>query len=242
MGIVGAGFVGPHHVDAVRRLGYVDIVAVAGSTQASAEKKAEALGARRGYGSYEALLADPDVHVVHNATPNYLHYPVTAAAIAKGKHVVADKPLAMTAAEAKKLVEQATKAGIVHAVTFNYRGNPLVQQARLAIARGDIGKPNFLVGYYLQDWLIKETDYSWRLEPDKGGASSALGDIGSHWCDLAQHVSGLRITHVLGDLTTVIPKRKKPLASREAFQAAGSGDRTELVDIVVEDLASVLVR
>jgi predicted dehydrogenase len=242
MGIVGAGFVGPHHVDAVRRLGFVDVVAVAASSQASADKKAEALGARKGYGSYEALLNDPDIQVVHNATPNYLHYPVNAAAIAKGKHVVSDKPLAMTAAEAKKLLDQATKAGIVHAVTFNYRGNPLVQQARHAIARGDIGKPHFLVGQYLQDWLLKDTDYSWRLEPDKGGASSALGDIGSHWCDLAQHLSGLRITHVLGDITTVVPKRKKPLGSREAFAAADANQRVEDVDIKVEDLASVLLR
>ena len=242
MGIVGAGFVGPHHVDAVRRLGYVDVIAVAGSSQASAEKKAEALGARKAYGSYEALLNDPDVQVVHNATPNYLHYPVNAAAIAKGKHVISDKPLAMTAAEAKKLLDQATTAGIVHAVTFNYRGNPLVQQARNAIARGDIGKPHFLVGQYLQDWLLKDTDYSWRLEPDKGGASSALGDIGSHWCDLAQHVSGLRITHVLGDITTVIPKRKKPVGSREAFAAADANQKVEEVDIKVEDLASVLLR
>jgi predicted dehydrogenase len=242
MGIVGAGFVGPHHVDAVRRLGYVDIVAVAGSTQASADKKAEAVGARKAYAGYDALLNDPDIQVVHNATPNYLHYPVNAAAIAKGKHVVSDKPLAMTAAEARKLVDQATKAGIVHAVTFNYRGNPLVQQARHMIARGDIGKPHFLVGQYLQDWLLKDTDYSWRLEPDKGGASSALGDIGSHWCDLAQHMSGLRITHVLGDITTVIPKRKRPLGSREAFAAADANQKVEEVDIKVEDLASVLLR
>jgi predicted dehydrogenase len=242
MGIVGAGFVGPHHVDAVRRLGFVDVVAVAGSSQASAEKKAEALGARKAYGSYEALLNEPDIQVDHNATPNYLHYPVNAAAIAKGKHVVSDKPLAMTAAEAKTLLDQATKAGIIHAVTFNYRGNPLVQQARDSIARGDIGKPHFLVGQYLQDWLLKDTDYSWRLEPDKGGASSALGDIGSHWCDLAQHMSGLRITHVLGDITTVIPKRKKPLGSREAFAAADASQRVEEVEIKVEDLASVLLR
>lgn len=242
MGIVGAGFVGPHHIDAVRRLGYVDVIGVAGSSQASAEKKAEALGARRAYGSYEALLDDPDIQVVHNATPNYLHYPVNAAAIARGKHVISDKPLAMTAAEAKQLLDQANKAGIVHAVTFNYRGNPLVQQARHAIARGDIGKPNFLVGHYLQDWLLKETDYSWRLEPDKGGASSALGDIGSHWCDLAQHVSGLRITHVLGDITTVIPTRKKPKGSREAFAVGGADQGVEDVAVTVEDLASVLLR
>ena len=148
----------------------------------------------------------------------------------------------MTAAEAKKLLDAANKAGIVHAVTFNYRGNPLVQQARHAIARGDIGKPHFLVGQYLQDWLLKDTDYSWRLEPDKGGASSALGDIGSHWCDLAQHISGLRITEVLGDITTVIPKRKKPRGSREAFQAGGGDEQVDLVDIKVEDLASVLLR
>ncbi|MGH9309433.1 MAG: Gfo/Idh/MocA family protein, partial [Vicinamibacterales bacterium] len=164
-----------------------------------------------------------------------------AAAIAKGKHVISDKPLAMTAAEAKSLVEQATKAGIVHAVTFNYRGNPLVQHARQAIARGDIGSPRFLHGYYIQDWLLNETDYSWRLDPAKGGASSALGDIGSHWCDLAQHMSGLTITHVLGDITTVIPKRKRPRGSREAFSTAAGGD-VDLVDIKVEDLASVLVR
>ena len=242
MGIVGAGFVGPHHVDAVRRLDFVDVVGVAGSSEASARKKADALGAPKAYGSYDALLDDPDIQVVHNATPNYLHYPVNAAALAKGKHVISDKPLAMSAAEAKKLVDLAKKANVVNAVTFNYRGNPLVQQARLMIARGDIGKPQFLVGYYLQDWLIKDTDYSWRLEPDKGGASSALGDIGSHWCDLAQHISGLRITHVLGDITTVIPKRKRPKGAREAFQAATGKEEFEEVDIKVEDLASVLLR
>jgi predicted dehydrogenase len=241
MGLVGAGFVGPHHIDAVRRLGFVDIVAVAGSNDESGRKKAEALGARKGYGSYQALIDDPDVQVVHNATPNYLHHEVTAAALAKGKHVVFDKPLAMTAAQSKDLVERAQRAGVVTAVTFNYRGNPLVQQARLAVARGDIGTPHFLHGHYLQDWLLKDTDYSWRLDPEKGGASSALGDIGSHWCDLAQHMSGLRITHVLGDITTVLPRRKKPRGSREAFQTAGSGD-VDSVDIVVEDLASVLVR
>jgi predicted dehydrogenase len=242
MGIVGVGFVGPHHIDAVRRLGYVDIVAVADMTEALARQKADQLHVPKAYGSYEALLDDPAIDVVHNATPNYLHYPVNAAAIARGKHVVCDKPLAMTAAEAKQLVDLANKAGIVHGVTFGYRGNPLVQHARLAIARGEIGRPTFMHGYYLQDWLLKDTDYSWRLEPDKSGASSALGDIGSHWCDLAQHISGLRITHVLGDISTVIPTRKKPKGSREAFQTAGKDDSYELVDIKVEDLASVLLR
>jgi predicted dehydrogenase len=116
-----------------------------------------------------------------------------------------------------------------------------VQHARLAIARGDIGAPHFIHGYYLQDWLIKDTDYSWRLDPQMSGASSAIADIGSHWCDLAQHVAGLEVTHVLGDITTVVPKRKKPRGSREAFQAGGAG-AVDVVDIEVEDLASVLLR
>ena len=241
MGIVGAGFVGPHHVDAIRRLGYVDIVAVAGSSEESGQQKARLLGARKGYGSYQALIDDPDVHVVHNATPNYLHAAVTSAALAKGKHVVSDKPLAMTAAESKRLVDEASRAGVVTAVTFNYRGNPLVQHARQQIASGAIGTPRFVHGYYLQDWLLKDTDYSWRLDPAKGGQSSALGDIGSHWCDLAQHLTGLRIIEVLGDITTCLPKRKKPHGSREAFAAAATGE-VDVVDITVEDLACVLVR
>src|SRR6516164_1401755 len=239
MGIVGAGFVGPHHVDAVRRLGFVDVVAVAGSNDDSGRRKASVLGARRGYGSYQALVDDPEVQVVHVATPNYLHYEVACAALAKGKHVVSDKPLATTAAEAKRLVDALERSGLVGAVTFNYRGNPLVQQARHAVAQGEIGRPTFLHGYYLQDWLLHDTDYSWRLDPDQGGASSALGDIGSHWCDLAQHITGLRITHVLGDVTTVIPQRKKPRVAREAFQTGGAAD-LESVDIRVDDLASVL--
>src|SRR4029434_4991897 len=138
-------------------------------------------------------------------------------------------------------VNEAQRAGVVAAVTFNYRGNPMVQQARTVIARGDLGTPHFLYGHYLQDWLLKDTDYSWRLDPEQGGPSSALGDIGSHWCDLAQHVTGLRITHVLGDITTVIPQRKKPRRALEAFQT-GAGSDLEIVDVRVEDLASVLVR
>src|SRR4029078_11255973 len=182
MGLVGPGFVGAHHIDAVRRLGFVDVVAVAGSTAESARRKADALGVPKAYASEEDLARYPDVHVVHNTTPNYLHAPVIMAALAHRKHVVSDKPLAMTAAEPRSLLEAATRAGVVHAVTFNYRGNPLVQQARAMIARGDLGPLHFVHGAYLQDWLLESTDYSWRLEPEKGGASSAVGDIGSHWC------------------------------------------------------------
>ena len=241
MGLVGPGFVGAHHIDAVRRLGFVDVVAVAGSSDASARRKADALNVPRAYGSFEDLIADPDVHVVHNTTPNYLHVPVILAALAHGKHVISDKPLATTSADARSLLEAARAAGVVHAVTFNYRGNPLVQQAREMIASGGIGPPHFVHGAYLQDWLLAPTDFSWRLEPGKGGQSSAVADIGSHWCDLVQHVTGRRITEVLADLTTVVDTRLKPSASPEAFARSGDAAR-EAVRIQSEDLATVLLR
>ena len=241
MGLIGPGFVGAHHIDAVRRLGFVDVVAVAASSDASAQRKAEALGVPKAYGSYEALIADPDVHVVHNTTPNYLHVPVIMAALGRKKHVISDKPLAMTAAESRALLDAAGRAGVIHAVTFNYRGNPLVQQAREMIAAGDIGPVHFVHGQYLQDWLLEETDFSWRLEPEKGGASSAIGDIGSHWCDLVQHVIGQRIVEVLAELTTVVPSRLKPASSTEAF-ARGSDEGRQRVAVQSEDLATVLVR
>jgi predicted dehydrogenase len=241
MGLIGPGFVGAHHIDAVRRLGFVDVVAVAASSDESAAKKAAALGVARSYGNYESLIADPDVHVVHNTTPNYLHVPVIRAALAARKHVISDKPLATTSDAARDLADRAARAGVVHAVTFKYRGNPLVQQAREMIAAGDIGDVHFVHGAYLQDWLLQPTDFSWRLEPDKGGDSSAVGDIGSHWCDLVQHVVGRRIVAVLADLTTVIGTRMKPTASTEAFVRAGDAGG-QPVTIRSEDLATILVR
>src|SRR6187402_3116696 len=139
MGLVGPGFVGAHHVDAVRRLGFVDVIGVAASSQESARSKADALGIPNAYASFQELIADPAVHVIHNTTPNYLHGPVIHAAVAAGKHIVSDKPLATSAAEARVLWHAARDAGVVHAVTFNYRGNPVVQQAREMVASGEIG-------------------------------------------------------------------------------------------------------
>ena len=174
MGLVGPGFVGAHHIDAVRRLGFVDVVAVAASSRRLGAREGRRARCPKAYGSYEALAADPDVHVVHNTTPNHLHVPVIMAALEHRKHIVSDKPLAHERRRSAALVDAARDAGVVHAVTFNYRGNPLVQQARAMIARGEIGAPHFVHGGYLQDWLLQPTDFSWRLEPDKGG--SELGD------------------------------------------------------------------
>ncbi len=241
MGLIGPGFVAAHHIDAVRRLGDVDVVAIAGSSQESAERKAREYKVERSYGDFHALIADPDVQVIHNTTPNYLHLPVNMAALAAGKHVISDKPLAMNPEEGRKMRDAAIAAKVAHVVTFNYRGNPLVQQARGMIASGETQGVTFVHGYYLQDWMTDPNVYSWRSDPAKGGVTSALGDIGSHWCDLAEHVSGLKITSVLADLTTVIPTRYSSGASAEAFSTKSAGERTA-VSVQSEDLASVLLR
>jgi predicted dehydrogenase len=241
MGLIGPGFVATHHVDAVRRLGDVDVVAIAGSSQQSADRKAREYKVDRAYGDFHALIADPDVQVIHNTTPNYLHLPVTLAALAAGKHVISDKPLALNPQEGRTLRDAAVAAKVAHVVTFNYRGNPLVQQARGMIAKGETGNLSFVHGHYLQDWMADPNVYSWRSDPAKGGSSSALGDIGSHWCDLAEHVSGLKIASVLADITTVIPVRYSAGASAEAFSTKSVGERTP-VTVQSEDLASVLLR
>jgi predicted dehydrogenase len=236
MGLVGPGFVGAHHIDAVRRLGFVDVVAIAASTESSARRKADALGVPRAYASYDALAADPDVQVVHNTTPNYLHVPVIMAALSHKKHVISDKPLATSADDARRLLDAANAAGVVHAVTFNYRGNPLVQQAREMIAGGELGPLHFIHGAYLQDWLLEATDFSWRLEPEKGGESSAVADIGSHWCDLAQFISGHRITTLSARLLTAMPERVRA-EGRRAFAPADGGGESRAV--TTEDAAAV---
>jgi predicted dehydrogenase len=240
-GIIGAGFVGPLHIEAARRLGYVDFVAIATSSLKSAEAKAERLGIERAYSSYEELLADKSVEAVHVCTPNNLHYPVVMAALEAGKHVICDKPLALSANEAREMRDAAREAGVVNAVTFNYRFNPLVQQARTYVKRGDLGQVRFVHGHYLQDWLLYETDFSWRLEAEKGGASSSVGDIGSHWCDTAQFITGLRITRVLASLSTMVQVRKKPSGSREAFAAASAAEQFEDYLVTSDDLGSILL-
>ena len=241
MGLVGPGFIAPHHIDAVRRLGDVDVVAIAGSNAASARKKADLLHIETSYGDYRELIARPDIDVIHNTTPNHLHFPVSLAALEAGKHVISDKPLAMTSNEASTLRAAADASGVVNAVTFNYRGNPLVQQARLMVEQDKLGRVFFVHGQYLQDWMTDDHVYSWRSDPSKGGVSSALADIGSHWCDLAQHVSGARIIEVLADMTTVVKTRYTSGASAEAFSQNQTGERHP-VTVNGEDLASVLVR
>src|SRR5260370_37397940 len=146
MGLVGPGFVATHHIDAVRRLGDVDVIAIAASSQAAADRKAAKLRVDKAYGHYQDLIDDPDIEVVHNTTPNHLHLEVSMAAIKAGKHVISDKPLALTYAECSLLRNAAEAAGVVNVVTFNYRGNRMLQEARLMSAQTDIGQLFFVHG------------------------------------------------------------------------------------------------
>jgi len=241
MGLIGPGFIAAQHIEAVRRLGDVEVVALAGSSRESARRRAAEWCVERAYGDYRELIADPDIDVVHNTTPNHLHLEVSLAALTARKHVISDKPLSDSAAHSRTLWEAARRAGVAHVVTFNYRGNPLVQEARAMVSRGDLGPLCYVHGQYLQDWLVDEGVYSWRLDPARGGASSALRDIGSHWCDLAEHVTGLRIEAVLADLGTVVARRQVSRAGGGTFSRMSSKGRRS-VRIRSEDLATVLLR
>ncbi|MDI7276384.1 MAG: Gfo/Idh/MocA family oxidoreductase [Anaerolineae bacterium] len=240
VGLIGAGFVGPAHVEALRRLGYVEVLALAEANARRAREKADQMGIPEACGDYRKLLANPRVTVVHNATPNWMHFEINRQALLAGKHVVSEKPLALTAEEARALVEDARGTELVNAVNYNYRGYPLLRQMRAMIARGDIGQVRLVHGSYLQDWMTYPTDYSWRVLTEQGGASRALADIGSHWCDLAQWVTGQRISRVMGRLATVVPIRFRPVGGEVEAFAAAQGPR-EAVEVRTEDCASVLI-
>jgi predicted dehydrogenase len=247
MGLIGPGFIAAQHIEAVRRLGDVEVLALAGSSRESAQRRAAEWNVERAYGDYRELISDPDIDVVHNTTPNHLHLEVSLAALAARKHVISDKPLSDSARHSRALWDAARRAGVAHVVTFNYRGNPLVQEARAMIGRGELGPLCYVHGQYLQDWLVDERVYSWRLDPARGGSSSALRDIGSHWCDLAEHVTGLRIEAVLADLGTVVTQREVSRAAGGTFSQTGRGRRgararPRRVRIKSEDLATVLLR
>jgi len=173
-GVIGTGFIGPAHVEALRRLGFVEVVALAERDQAVADEKAKQLSIPRAYGDYRAMLADPEIGVVHNCTPNNLHFEVNRAILEAGKHCISEKPLAMNSQEARALVDLAQKRGLVNAVDFNYRFYPLVQQAKAMVEAGEVGEVYTAHGSYLQDWLYYDTDYNWRLEPALSGDSRAI--------------------------------------------------------------------
>jgi predicted dehydrogenase len=238
--VIGTGFIGTVHVEALRRIG-VDVRGVLGSSPERGAARAAALGVRHAYPTLDDLLADDLVRVVHVTSPNDLHHAQARAALDAGKHVVCEKPLAMTADQSADLVRRAAEAGAVNATNFNIRYYPLNQHARKVVADGGLGEVRLVTGRYFQDWLLLENDWNWRLQPDRGGALRAVGDIGSHWLDLMTFVTGQQVASVMAELTTFIGTRQEPIGPVETFSTDRS---TETVsrDISTEDTATILLR
>jgi predicted dehydrogenase len=236
--VVGTGFIGLVHVAALRTIG----VEVAGVVGSSPERAGQKPGLPEPYPSYEALLADPSVDVVHIATPNHLHYEQVKAALAAGKHVVCEKPLALTSDKTEELVRLADESGLVNCTNYNVRFYGQCHAARARVQAGDLGRVFDVRGGYIQDWLLKDTDWNWRLDPEQGGELRAIADIGTHWLDLVLFISGKRVSNVLADLATVHPVRRAPAGPVETF--AGDGAAVERVERTTasEDLAHVLLR
>ena len=208
--VVGTGFIGPVHVEALRRIG-IDVKGVLGSTPAKGAMAKDRFGLAKAYTAYEEILADDEVDVVHITSPNRYHRAMAAGAIDAGKHVVCEKPLATTSAETFELLDLAARnPRLVTAVNYNVRFYPLALHARNLIQSGALGPVMSVRGDYSQDWLLKETDWNWRLLPEEGGELRAVGDIGTHWMDLILFVTGLDIDSVFADLATLIPVRLRP--------------------------------
>lgn len=238
--VVGAGFSGPQHVDAVRRGGYADVVALVDRDPERGPRTAASLGVERAVATVDEVLADPTIDVVHICTPNHTHVELARAAMEAGKHVVVEKPIAIDQAGAVELLDVARRTGCHAAVALTYRGYPMVGRARELVAAGQLGRLRLVHGGYLQDWLADEDDYNWRLDPATGGISRAFADIGTHWFDTVEFIAGARVRAVMADLATLVPVRQRPVRPGAAF-SGGSG-ATEPIEITTEDAATILVR
>lgn len=243
VGVIGVGFIGPVHIEAIRRRG-LEVLAIAENGQTDADKAAERLKIPKAYGDWRDLVTDPEIDVVHVTSPNYLHYEHAKGALEAGKHVICEKPLAMTTEESGDLVRMAEKKNLVNAVNFNLRFYPLIQDAKARISAGELGSSIYIIqGSYLQDWLLYETDWNWRLEPDLGGELRAIADIGSHWMDLVTFITGKKIISVFADFETFLPVRKMPMKKMDTFGSKMDTDTFyEEKRINTEDYAAVLFK
>ena len=214
--IFGTGFMGRVHLEALRRVEYVEVAAISGRNAAAAEKLGAAFDVP--HLDAQAILEDPYIHAVHICTPNAQHFSMAKDALRAGKHVLCEKPLATTAKEAEELVALATQQGLRACICHNLRFYSMVQQMRSMREAGELGEILVVQGTYSQDWLLYDTDWNWRVDSKAGGPSRAMADIGSHWFDTAEHVTGLRVTSLCADLQTFHPVRKQPKHSVETFE------------------------
>ncbi len=240
--VIGLGFMGRTHIQSLRRLG-VEVYGVAGITPEEAQKAAAELSIPKWYRDFDEAVSDPDVKVLHLCTPNNLHFTQAKKALENGKHVLCEKPLAMTSAESAELAELAKKKGLFTAVNYNLRFYPVCQEARARIKDGDLGTPYLIHGAYLQDWLFLKTDWNWRLEPEQGGDLRAVADIGTHWMDMITYLTGLKVTEVFAEFSIAHKTSLKPSGEVETY--AGKIDQnlsTNEVPIKTEDAAVIIFR
>jgi predicted dehydrogenase len=237
--VIGTGFIGAVHLSTLRRLG-IPVVGVLGSSAARGSERAKALGVAKAYDSLDQLLADPAVQVVHVTSPNVAHYPQVRAILAAGKHVICEKPLAMTAAQSAEMATMARASGNVAAVCYNTRFYPLNQHAHGMMKAGELGDLRLITGHFHQDWLAKETDWNWRLEAEEGGPLRSVSDIGTHWVDLTNFITGQKPVAVMAELATFIPERQKPLGPVETFTATKGPTETRKIE--TDDAATILLR
>jgi predicted dehydrogenase len=240
--IVGTGFMGKVHAENVRRLGNVEIAAVVGSRPERANQFAESMGIPFATANLKDVLDNKEIEAVHICTPNVDHYPMSLAAIEAGKAVLCEKPMTMNVSEARKLVDAAKAKNAVNCVEHNLRYYPVVQQMRQMIAHGDLGEILIVQGTYSQDWLLYDTDWNWRLDAKSNGRLRVMGDIGSHWMDMIQHLTGLSITALCADLAIFHKTRKRPKGSVETFSAKkAAATDYETFPVDTEDFGAVLV-
>jgi len=241
VGLIGTGYIGMVHLDMLRRLGGVEVAAVADPNAGLARAAADKFGIGRVYGDADALLADPEIEVVHDCAPNNVHFDINAKAIRAGKELLSEKPLALDSRESAELLSLATRHGTLTGINFCYRYYPVVQEAAARARRGDLGDVRAFVGHFLQDWLFFEADYSWRLDPAVAGQANVVADLGSHWFDLVQFITGQKIVEVMAELHTCLPKRRRPKGGVLSFGAGAAGESEE-VAITLDDYASLFLK
>ncbi len=241
--VIGTGFMGRVHTEAIRRLGNVEVAAVAAENAGLAAAFAAQTGVGKAVADYHEILSDPAIEAVHICTPNALHYPIAKAAMLAGKNVLCEKPLATSVAEARELVDLAKEKNVANCLNHNLRFYPVVQQIRAMIANGALGDILVVQGTYSQDWLLYDTDFNWRVLAKENGPLRVTGDIGSHWMDLIAHLTGLPITCLCADLHTFHATRKRPKQAVETFagKTLAPEDYDE-VPIDTEDYAAVLLK
>ena len=239
--IIGMGYISPSHIESVRRTGIAEVKGCTDVNQELAQQKADEWNIEHIYNSVDEILNDPEIDIVHNCTPNFLHKEINEKVMKAGKHLFSEKPLARNSEESSELVNLLNEnPDIVAGVNFNYRMNPLIQDMKDKVAAGEYGTPRIVHGSYLQDWLLYDTDYNWRLDKELSGDSNSMADIGSHWMDTAQTVLNSKIVKVFANLTTNVPIRKKAKGMVEAFAKQENADFEEK-KIEVEDSGMVMV-